>query len=377
MRYRHWLWTLAGLPLGLLGSPVSAAEPKVQTPEAIFRSLQTADAEMARQQALAWLEKSGKLDQARFNALWSKDLGVLERVARTFAMGDAEAARLLKEAADPKAPAPTEVPALFGDQSKPAFFRANLGLAYARSLAQRRVHEEALALLVQIKPDQVVDPATYFFYRAVAEHALNHKAQAQQTIRTMKEDVVDAPDRYQRVAELMMHDMDTWNAPTKGREEYLRQRLGNVARDMSNVERRLDLSRAGKGTQDLQRRVVAQLDELIKELEPPDPKDPPDDPKDPKDPNDPSEPGPPKPGPPGPPKPGPGGPGGPAPDDVIGGPNGPGMVNDVALRKLMEQWGKLPEHERAKAKAALLRSTPPRWAAVIEKHFRDLARGER
>ncbi|MGE3807979.1 MAG: hypothetical protein AB7K24_25235 [Gemmataceae bacterium] len=375
MRYRHWLWTLAWLPL--VGS-VPAAEPQAQRPEAIFRSLQAADAKQAQERALNWLRQAGKADEAtlaKFNALWAEDVSVLDRVARTFALGDAEAARLLREAGDPHTPAPTELPALLTDANQPSFYRANLGLAYARALTQRRVHEEALQLFASIKPDQVVDPSAYFFYRAVAEHALALKDQAQQTIRTMREDVVDAPDRYQRVAQLMLHDMDSWNAPVASREDMIRQKLGHVARNMSNVERRLDLARGGEQTQAIQRRVVAQLDELIKSLEPP---DGPSDPRDPDDPSDPKDPGP-----PGPPKPGPGpgpGPGeppivcGPMPTSKIAGGSGPGQVNDVKLRQLLEQWGKLPERDRAQAMAMLKRSMPAYWTAIMEKHSRDMAR---
>ena len=64
----------------------------------------------------------------------------------------------------------------------PLFFRANLALAYARALSNRRVHEETLDVLKTFRPEQVVDPAAYLFHRSVAEHALVYKSAATQTI---------------------------------------------------------------------------------------------------------------------------------------------------------------------------------------------------
>src|SRR5262249_2921937 len=129
-----------------------------------------------------------------FTAIWDQpDRPVLDRVAGAFALGHAEAARLLVAARDPVAAAPKEVSALLTDPTSPAFFRANLGLAYAKALSNRRVYEEALEVLQTVKPEQVVDPAAYFFHKAVAEHALMRKAEAAKTIARLLEDVVDVP----------------------------------------------------------------------------------------------------------------------------------------------------------------------------------------
>ena len=65
----------------------------------------------------------------------------------TLGLGDPDAAKLLAEARDPAAPAPKEVPAVLRDAKLPAFFRANLALAYAKALTGKRVYEEALEAL--------------------------------------------------------------------------------------------------------------------------------------------------------------------------------------------------------------------------------------
>jgi len=137
------------------------------------------------------------------------------------------------------------------------FFRANLGLAYARTLEERRDYEGALAVLRLFQPQQVADPAVYFFDRAVAEHALAQKAEASRSIVGLMEDVAQVPDRYRVIALLMYQDMQDWEDKD----------LGDIARKMDNIERRLALARGGPRTQKLEREVISRLDELIKKLE--------------------------------------------------------------------------------------------------------------
>jgi hypothetical protein len=243
----------------------SAAETKTPLPTkefVAFGSLKAPALETARAQALDWLKGAGKNDAAtlkQFETLWNpkEDVPLLSRVAGTISLGDAEAARLLEQAADPSTLAPTEVPALLKDAKRPAFYRANLGLAYARALSGRRVYEEALDVLRQVKPDQVVDPGAYYFHRALAEHSLLLKEEALRSITAVIEDVADAPDRYKLVSILMLYDMRNW----KDKD------LGWIARKMSNIERRLELARGGPQTQKMQKDVVARLDEIIKKLE--------------------------------------------------------------------------------------------------------------
>src|SRR5207302_9654593 len=97
----------------------------------------------------------------------------------------------------------------------------------------------------------------YLFHRAVAEHALLLKDQANRTIVRLLDDVAEVPDRYKMVAVLIALDMQSW------REKD----LGEIARKMDNIERRLELARGGPQTQKIQKEVVARLDELIKQLE--------------------------------------------------------------------------------------------------------------
>jgi hypothetical protein len=226
-----------------------------------FGTLRGTSPEEARGQALAWLKGVGKTDATSlkaFDAIWAQTgRSVLDRVTETLALGDAEAARLLDEARDPSVPAPTDVPAILKDHKRPAFFRANFSLAYAKALSQRRVYEESLVALKSAQAEQVVDPASYLFHRAVAEHALLLKDEASRSIIRLLDDAVDVPDRYKFISVLMAFDMEGWK----------QKDLGEIARKMDNIERRLELARGGPHTQKIQKEVVLRLDEIIKKLE--------------------------------------------------------------------------------------------------------------
>ncbi|HKI33651.1 MAG TPA: hypothetical protein VKA46_17485 [Gemmataceae bacterium] len=320
-----------------------------------FGTLRATDRDTARAQAEAWLKEVGKTDaasQKAFADIWKGDRTVLDMVTDTLCLGDPRAKELLGEARDANRAAPTEVPSLVKDRKLPAFFRANLALAYAKALSNRRIYEEALEALDTVKAEQVVDPATFLFHKAVAEHSLMKAREASNTIMRLLDDVTDAPDRYKMVSALMVFDMMTW----KDKD------LGSIARKMDNIERRLDLSRGGPKTQKLQKEVIARLDELIKEKENqgqgqgqgnggncPNGGQPGSNPNNTTNPSSPQN------------------------DSYGGNGSGPGNVDPKKLKELAEVWGKLPEKDRAKAMAELTRDMPPRYREVIEKYFKKIA----
>lgn len=353
-------WSMAGLAGVLLSLPTQAAERSVVT----FGVLRQAKPEAARAQVTDWLKTIGKAD-LNLDAIWAdEDRPLLDKVSESLAQGNAEMAKLLADASNPELAAPKEVPALLKDTKLPAFVRANLVLAYAKALSNRRVFEESLEALKTIKPEQVVEPATFFFHKAVAEHGMLLKTEATGTIGRLLDDVADAPDRYKMVATLMFFDMQQW----KNRD------LGEIARMMNNIERRLDLARGGPKTQEQQRQVVYRLDELIKKLEQQQQQQ-----------QQQAQGGGGQPG----------GNGGQCPeggqpgnqpsagqpnkpqDDSRGGINsGPGNVDPKKLKELVDAWGKLPERERAKAMTEMVRDLPPAYRQMVEDYFRKLAQAE-
>jgi hypothetical protein len=259
MKLHHWFsaTTLAALLILGGGQALVGAEKKKDL--ASFGTLEPASLEAVRAEAEAWAKKTGltQAKQTKFAAIWkTADLSLTERVTDTLLLDDA-AAKLLAEARNPLSPAPTAVPAIIKDAKQPAFYRANLGLAYAKALSQRRVYEEALETLKAVKPEEVIDPAAYLFHRAVAEHAMLFKDQARRSISRLLDEVVDAPERYKTVGALMLLDMLTWKEKD----------LNWIARKMDNSGRRLELARGGPVTQKIQKDIVNRLDEIIKELE--------------------------------------------------------------------------------------------------------------
>jgi tetratricopeptide (TPR) repeat protein len=329
------------------------ADKKVVKETPSFGVMRAPAADAVRAQAQAWLQKTGKTDaatQKAFDALWATERSLLDKLVDTFALGEPAAAQLLKEARDPDTPAPTSVPNLVKDQKLPVFFRANLGLAYAKALTNRKVYDEALEAFKSVQGEDVVDPASYFFHRAVAEHALMMKEQADDSIDRLLLDVPDAPARYRMVGVLMHYDMAAWQDKD----------LDWIARKMGVIKDRLDLTRGGPKTRAMQREVLVKLDEKIKELEnltkgssqgnggncpnggqsgPPSG-------------NRSSN---------------------PARDSQI--PVAPPMQGIVDMKKFKEYadvWGKLPEKERAKAMTELTRGMPAKYRDAIESYFKQL-----
>jgi len=341
-----------------------------------FGGLDSMSAETARSKVTAWLKDVGKSDAqtlAKLETIWKdNDSTVLDRLAASFALGDAVAAGLLTEARNTTGPAPIIVPSVFKDEKKAAFYRANLGLYYARALTHRRVYEEALATLKLFNAEQVADPSSYLFHRAVCEHAMLHKPEATKSIRRLlQEGALLAPERYKTVAVLMLVDMQTWK--DKG--------LDDIARKMENIERRLEIARGGPETQRQQREVLARLDELIKKLEnqkkkkqgdgpPKDGQPMPGDGQGDQCPDGGGPAGPP--GPPGPPN-GINPPSSPAQDSAQpAGVGGTGNVKKAQFKKLESQWDTLPPREREAALNELTAGMSTRHAEAVRNYFHNL-----
>lgn len=371
-------YSCVGLVLLLAGGQVVRAQQG-------FGTLETASEASIKAKAAAWLKEAGKTDQATqgsFEALWSqKDRTIVDRLGETFALGNADAAKLLAEARDPKAIPAMEVPAILKDEGQSAFFRANLGMAYVRILSNRRAYDEGLDVLKLFQPEQMSEPSAYLFHRAVCEHALLMKDDTTRTVNRLLTDALDAPDRYKTVSFLMILDMDTW----KDKD------LGAIARKMKQIEERLELAKAGEKTQKLQKEVVMRLDELIKEAENKAKKKEKDSDSEPK-------PGEPKPGgqpgdgppmeecPPGGEEPGsspgdtPGEPKGNKPSQqgakdsaIPPAPPGNGATDQANIKKLQEQWFTLPERERQLLLQQLTVGMSPSHRQAIENYFRNIA----
>lgn len=257
------LFAAAAVVAGLAASamPAFAAEP-AKKPTFGFSTLKAMSPEVAKAKAAAYLKAQGKFDQAAFDAIWSNERrSVLDRTADSLALGNSEVEAFLANVRKQETMAPPEVPAILKDEQQDSFFRTNVALAFAKAAANKKVYEEALeALSVKgINPEAAVDPAAYYFTKAVAAHATMKKDTAVSSIVKLLDDVADSPARYTMVATLMFFDVQSWAADPKD--------LSNIEKLMDNSGRRLDLARGGEKTQDIQKKIVFRLDELIKEME--------------------------------------------------------------------------------------------------------------
>ncbi|GBD36223.1 hypothetical protein HRbin36_01344 [bacterium HR36] len=317
--------------------------------------------EQIRAQLFTWLKEQAKVDGEKLRqaeTLWAAESRpVLARVAEILALGSPEAQRLLEQAANPEAIMPTEVPALIRQSADP-FFKANLGLAYARLLCLRKAYEEALEVLKLVRPEHVVDPGAYYFYRAVAEHKTLNREETLRSVDRLFDQVEGVPERYFVLASLLKYDLQSWDG---------RKNLDYVARRMDEISGRLDNARGGPKTQAKQKEILDLLSKMIDQLEqqlqqqqagagqggggqgggrssggPP------------------------------------GGgttrSSGPATDSGILGGAGEGKVDMKELIKRPDLWGKLPEKERVKVLEAVRREYPPHIAEAIEAYLQQIAK---
>ena len=210
------LFAAATVAAGLVASatPAFAAEP-AKKPAFGFSTMKATPAEAAKAKAEAWLKSIGKFDQAAFDKIWNDEKRtVLDRTADSLALGNTEVAALLASVRSPDN-VPAEVPGILKDEKQDNFFRTNVALAFAKAAATKKVYEEALEALKSVNPEFAVDPASYFFFKAVSEHATMKKDAATGSIVKLLDDVADSPSRYTMIATLMFFDMQQWAADPK------------------------------------------------------------------------------------------------------------------------------------------------------------------
>ena len=60
-------------------------------------------------------------------------------------------------------------------------------------------------------------------------------------------------------------------------------------------------------------------------------------------------------------------------DSNIANAGGPGRVDQVKMKKLVEEWGRMPPREQARALQELTQGMSARHREAIENYFRNLA----
>ncbi len=335
---------LTALLFGLLLSGVAA---RATAAEELYAPPKAAE---VRTQTLTWVASQGVTDKAvleEIGKLWAfgdetpKPATLLDTAIQSFALADAKTKKLVDAWNLGIAPILPIEATLPDGKSENEFYLANLRLYYARYLTQLRLFEEALNVFEQIDVNRVVDPASCLFFQAVCEHGLLKKKEGLATLNKLLKNTEDVPVRYSTVATLMQYDL-----------QALREKsLGEVARKMSDVERRLDLGRGGQKVQKVEEEIIASLDEIIKKLEQ---------------------------------QMGGGGGGGSgsggqqnqsssaAKDSSVKGSTAPGNVDQRNIGN-QSGWGALPPKQETQAKNLINRNFPAHYRQAIEQYFKKLA----
>lgn len=321
-------------------------------------SLTTADDELARratwsipseEHVRAQLNdylQGQKLDHAtreKIEAIWEpadavpEPSGLLRQLAATFALVSNRAREVVEFCDAQSMPEVLPEFSVLDDPDQPAFVRHNLRLRFGQWLAQHRYYDEALELLDGLAPADVVDPAALLFYQSTGYHRMPEKEKCLPLVAKLLENRDLIPRRYAAVAELIKADL----APLKT------DSLDEISRLMDEVERRLDLKRAGKRVREQEETVVSKLDKLIKKLEQQQQAAAA--------------------------SAGSMAPSSPAKDSMPIGGKGPGKVDPKSIGT-ESGWGNLPPKERQEALQQIGKDLPAHYRDVIEAYFRKLAR---
>ncbi len=282
--FRRWLLSLrysvfrrALITLILVAVGIQAASPTVAgvttvpdgrpSAEALHGSPDWAVPTTAtvRARAMAWFEEQ-QVDQAtrkRADRIWagvsesSTAADRLAALAMTFALADARADKLIRFCAAPRRGIELPGVAWLDQAETQPLVSANLRLLVGRWLVHQSLYDEALQQLAGLEPAEVVDPASLLFYQAIAHHRLLRKQGALDAIDRLLDGRQHSPRRYAALARLMQEDLEGLSEDT----------LDHIARRMQDIERRLDLGRAGSKVRKIEDGVIESLDKLIEKLE--------------------------------------------------------------------------------------------------------------
>jgi hypothetical protein len=302
--------------------------------------------ETLRGQASAWLKDrhADAPTQSDALALWkgaapgASQTELLDRLAATFALADPRAQALVELCSHARSATVLPKQDWLLSSDTPSFEANNLRLLYGRWLAHERLYDELLEQLSGLEPNQVVDPAALLFYQGVAHHQLLNKEEGLKAVDRLLSDVAEVPGRYKAVASLMRVDLEGLDDTT----------LDHIARRMDDIQRRLDLGRAGTKVCQIEDGVIKSLDKLIEDMEKQQQQQQ---------------------------QSGGGGsmqPATPMPDSKIAPLRGPGQVDKRNIGNTAG-WGDLPEKQREEALQQIGKDFPAHYRDVIEQYFRKLA----
>ena len=102
---------------------------------------------------------------------------------------------------DPNAPGYASI------ESLPETMRASVRTWLGRKLVRDRRFDEALPVIAEVDPVDVLDPAAALFYRGACYHALIMKKEALEDLRRLLENEDKCPVRFSQTAKMMVADI--------------------------------------------------------------------------------------------------------------------------------------------------------------------------
>ncbi|WP_161604296.1 hypothetical protein [Roseiconus nitratireducens] len=230
-------------------------------------------------------------------------------------------------------------------ESLPKPIRMTVRTWLGRRLVRQRLYDEAMPVIAEVDPVASIDPASSLFYRGACYHALLMKKEALADLRLLLENEEDSPERFARLAKLMIADIK----PLK------EDSLDEISRLMTDVSRRLDLGRSGEKVEGQEQKIIDKLSKLIDKLEEQQQQQ-----------QQQQQSG----------GSGQGSSGGaqasPMQDSQIAGGSGAGNV-DKKEQETDDKWGNLPPAERKEALQKISRDLPTHYRDAIEAYFRKRA----
>ena len=337
--------TIFAVAAGLLWLPAVATLG--QTPDVLSKApaWQPPEVEQVRREVFIWLTEQQADEQilAAARSLWDSveatptGSELLTCLAETVSLVDKQAGQLLAMCSGPRSVlVPPDEQWLTEPETSP-LVSANFRLLYGRWLVHERLFDEALQQLVGLEPKDVVDPASLLFYQGIAYQKLLDRKAGLKSIGQLLDGAENSPQRYSAVARLIQADLKSLEEDT----------LDHIARRMDDIDRRLELGRAGPKVREIEDGVIESLDKLIEEIEKQQQQ-----------------------------QAGASGnnlqPSNPAQDSKIMGGRGPGHVTKRDIGQ-SSGWGDLPPKKRQEAMQQIGREFPAHYRDAIEQYFRKLA----
>ena len=220
------------------------------------------------------------------------------------------------------------------------FVQSHINLLLMRWLIKQKLYDEALEQAKSLRVDDVIDPVTLIFSRALAYHQLSQKGPCVLNCRQLLEREPELAKRIASLTQMMLADIEPLTDDT----------LDEIARLMNDVHRRQSLYRAGQIVREQEEAVIRKLDKLIEKAEEEQKK------------QSQMQAG--------------GAPATPMQDSQ----NASGLGSGEVTKKTMAeggQWGNMPPSERAAVLAELTKEMPPHYRTVIEEYFRRMAQEEK